>query len=192
MNYNGLPDSSTSTNAMVMANNASGTLAGVSFPETLGNSFLSQMRCAGIAVQYQPNFPNGALQTTNGYQPLVIMTDRDGIETNLSNTSFSSLQNQVHGVKIRNFYRPWKVYHKALRYPLYNRIPTAPSAIQSSPNYNIWGQWHGTQSDIGHINAEYGCQLMIIGRPLDTTEFPAQTVVGTFIVTAYLQYKDRN
>lgn len=187
--YNGVPNSSVPDATMVLANNAAGNVVGHAFNDTLNSiGMLDQFRCAGISVKFLPGFPAGAAAVATGYSPLTIMYDRDGLETTLAATTFNDLTQQIHRTKTKNIYRPWKTFHKSIKYGLYNKIPTVGG---SGPNANLWGQWHGVSEFLQDAEAAYGCHGVIVSRPLDSTAFPVGQSLGTVVLTGYFQYKDR-
>lgn len=190
LNYNGHPSSTNTSATMVLAYDSSGTVVGHSFTDTLDSNILDQIRCAGIGVKFIPSFPNGAIQLTQGYQPFAIIYDRDGVEETFAAGTFNDILQQVHRCKIKNIYKPWKTFHKAIKYSLYNKTPSA-TIPANSPNSNLWGQWHKADQSLATSTSAYGRHCMIVGKALDTTEFPTGTSLGTVVVTGYFQYKDR-
>lgn len=190
INYNGLPNSTVANDTMVLANDVTGALVGHTFNDTLNAlNILDQFRCAGVSVKFLPGFPAGTAAITTGYSPLTIMYDRDGLETTLATTTFNDLTQQVHRTKTKNLYRPWKTFHKSIKYGLYNKIPIGPGGF--SPNTNLWGMWHGVADALGQTSNVYGCHCTIVSRPLDSTVFPVGQSLGTLVLTGYFQYKDR-
>lgn len=190
LNYNGNPSSTDPISSMVLTYDNTSTTVGHAFTDTLDSAILDQIRCAGIGVKFIPSFPNGAIQLTQGYQPFAIIYDRDGVEESWDAGTFDDILQQVHKSKIKNLYKPWKTFHKAIKYSLYSKIPTVEPVNQLS-NTNLWGQWHRANTSLAVSNAAYGRHCMIVGKALDTTDFPEGTSLGTVVVTGYFQYKDR-
>lgn len=191
LNYNGSPSSTNTNSTMVLAYDNTGTVVGHAFTDTLDSTILDQIRCAGIGVKFIPSFPNGAIQLTQGYQPFAIIYDRDGVEETFANASFNDILQQVHKSKVKNLYKPWKTFHKSIKYGLYNKIPSNSNTPANVPNSNLWGQWHKADTSLSTSTSAYGRHCMIVGKALSTTDFPAGTSLGTVVVTGYFQYKDR-
>lgn len=189
LNYNGDPADTTVNKTMVTTYDSSANAVGHAFTDTLDSNILDQVRCAGISVKFIPSFPSGSIQLTYGYQPFAIIYDRDGIEEPFASTTFDQILQQVHRCKIKNMFKPWKTFHKSIKYGLYSKIPTVTGA--STPNQNLWGAWHRSNDVTAWSSNAYGQHCHIVGKALNPTDWPNGTSLGTIVITGYFQYKDR-
>ena len=157
------------------------------------------MRIAGVSLKWLPGIPNGAMATQ--YAPMAIVYDRDGIENDIMSQSLEQLMEQTNGTRILNMYRPWKKYFKTPKYRINTRIPSHQSTFPTTgigyePNENLAGQWKRVGQPLSSTFSSgtpvsRGTHLLVqLQSPLSGT-VPNNTVLGTFVVTSYLVYKDR-
>lgn len=192
LNYNGAPNSTAVGSTMVLTYDNTGATVGHAFTDTLDSDILDQVRCAGISLKFIPSFPNGAIQLTSGYQPFAIIYDRDGVEETFAAATFDDILQQVHRSKVKNIYKPWKTFHKSIKYGVYTKIPTpTESGSTIEPNRNLWGMWHRSNTASAQTTSARGRHCMIVSKALDTTAFPTGSSLGTIVCTGYFQYKDR-
>lgn len=188
LNFNGSPYQISDKNICGWGNTTS--LNEVAFPHTDATTGLSlnygQVRCCALKVEYQPYFINDAAAQF-AYVPMESFYDVDGS----SFTPFSAWPTyetivQCPKRRTHNLSRPFKRYFKAKKQGL---IPKYQVAETNQPNQsqNPAGLWHYSKSNIGSFsfaNSVHAGFYMSGGS--------ATKVVGKFIVTAYLLFKDIN
>lgn len=178
INFNGSP-------ALATANGMVGSNDGVAntyykFPkfDWLKNLY-EMVRCRWIKVQFIPRMPADTAATAN-YNPLYIIKERDGLDDFLSNTppNIESIVTEP-AMKIKNWFRPWKLFQRSAKYGLLTKIPPAPVGSALQTGENLFGQWHGIGSPIGTLTTIHGPHILAT-----TQDGPTDTVLGTIVVTA--------
>lgn len=159
-----------------------------------------QYRLAGVSLKWFPGMPSGSIAAQ--YSPMAVVWDRDGIEGNVLTSDLPTLMEQVNGVTVKNAYRPWKRYFKAVKYKINTRIPTN-NTPPYSPNENLAGQWMSPSlpgTNVGNLTfsdttmtfaQNRGTHLLVNVEAPSFSEEDAPGVVGTMVITSYLVFKDR-
>jgi len=214
INFNGNETASGNVNtSMFWVNNENGIASQFSAGDLISlNNQYSTVRCAGVKLKWYPGLPNGISGPTV-YAPQALIYDRDGIEVDTTVPpvynfpTVATAMEQTNGVRIKNMYRPWKMWLRTPKYRMNTRIVSynqGPSGEANySPNENIAGQWKGptealTQSLVAtnttpqsYILKNRGAHFLLVsplpgGYPEDT-----QVPMGTLVVTSYFVYRDR-
>ncbi|AUM61841.1 capsid [uncultured virus] len=180
-NYNGLPASTNANSAMIYDfANAGG------YAFTQASNFVnvySQVRCMGMSMKFIPSAPNDI--PTVGFKPLYFATDPDGFEATATSLSEPDIMS-VPKLRIRNLWRPAKQWTRTLKYGLsQSKIPTFYAGGGPSPNQNIMGMWHSTQTPVAQTSAPFG-----IHQCMASYVNVATSGYGQLIVTGYFAYKD--
>lgn len=180
---------------------------------------LDTVRIAGMKVKWLPAIPAG-VTGTGSYLPAVTITDRDGIDQDPIGTSLAGWMEQLSGCNTWNLYRPYKKYFRATKYRMNTNVPsvgdatwetqteanvpwniTPPSAYETGTMYG--GQWHRTNQGARSVTTTStgGTQIfplirgmhweIIMPIPLGWAGGAEEELIGSFVVTSYLVYKDR-
>lgn len=150
----------------------------------------SQVRLAGVKIQWHPAAPNGSL--LGAYLPGIIVYDRDGIEGPLRTKTFDTLLENVNGTSTFNMYRPWKRYIKFPKRRINSTIPSMDDHTPLAPNENLAGQWHSvTGGLVQDSTSNFGSHVLLyLPRNSGGSDNESQAQ-GTLVLTTYWVYKDR-
>ena len=137
-----------------------------------------------MQIKYVPQRPNDAA-TTATFRPCYLAYDRDGHEEDMSAQLSEEAMLRNSRLKVKNLYRPWKVFIKAPHYRINSKYPSVYNAAGQA-NANIAGQWHNFGTSLCGTTSQQGQHVLINCY----SETPT-TTYGSFIITGYFVMKDR-
>lgn len=148
-------------------------------------------RYTAVKVRYIPDLVN-EVASVAAYKPIYMGYDRDGIDSAIGSLAGSAAYLDLPRVQVKNLYKPFTKYWKFPYYAKTTKIPTTVAGSPTAPtgadmNQNLAGMWHNTDFALYDTSAVRGihCALGCQGASNSTT-------YGTFIVTLYCAFKDRN
>jgi len=179
-NFNGSPTKNTNEGCL-------GSFDGVavsyySFPkfDYLKNLY-ETVRCRWVKFNFIPRCPND-VATVGNYSPFYIIKERDGTDFGIQSSADTVDIEQIAtepSMKTKNWFRPWKVFQRSIKYGVLSKIPSTIQGVTAGTGTNLMGQWHGIGSNIGLLDEPNG--LHIYGQ---TGQGINTGTLGTIIVTA--------
>lgn len=209
VNFNAAVDTFGSPNDVemmpVVITGSTGSIKGLVFPLwDKMKGLYGQCRIAAVKIRYIPIKPyNTSTSLAVGlggpvnWWPLYAHFDNDGYEI-AYNTWNGHKMLEEGNTRTLNMSRPWKIYKKAFKYKLNSRVPSRPpigSGVTTS-HQNMPGMWHGVGDCLSKTNGQYGCHIALTGDGFPPS-YPGPSppeyvsVLGTYVITLYVQYGDK-
>lgn len=129
-------------------------------------SLYDQYRVCAVKLKFIPNYPNNTTATT-AYAPVYCMIDYD---TEAPPGTVADVI-QYNNLKVKNLYRPWKLYYK---------IPKSTPSVANAPQASVGYGWVDVAKPV-QIGA---IQLLVNGASISSS-------YGTIIATYYICAKNR-
>lgn len=203
MNFNGheSPLAGTDVNAaMYLQQGGAGASVAVSnndMPQV--GAQWDQNRLAATQWKWLPGLPEGAIRSD--YKPMFIAYDKDGIDQYVTQMGQQDFLQQSGYGKIKNMYKPWKLFVRAPKQRLRNKFGQMPQLRPNvtgvyEANTNIAGLWkevgggYPSWSQDTTPGEEMG-RAFHLAMMLNGPDAQQGDLCGTLIVTNYYVYKDR-